>query len=186
FSALDAGSRAGTRQAVADALRGSGATALLVTHDQGEALSMGNRVGVLRRGVLAQFATPDELYRRPADPELAAFVGEAVLLDASCAGAVADTPLGRIPLHPGAPDGPARILLRPEQIAISPPGTGNPEAVVASVAYYGHDAGVVLALSAVPETRLAARINGTEALALRAGDRVSLTVNGTATAFPSG
>ncbi|MBE7210540.1 MAG: ABC transporter ATP-binding protein, partial [Gluconacetobacter diazotrophicus] len=63
FSALDAGSRAGTRQAVADALRESGATALLVTHDQGEALSMGNRIGVLRRGVLAQFATPDELYR---------------------------------------------------------------------------------------------------------------------------
>ena len=77
FSALDAFLRAGTRRAVADALAQAGASALLVTHDQSEALSLGDRVGVLRDGRLVQVATPSELYRHPVDARLARFVGEA-------------------------------------------------------------------------------------------------------------
>ncbi len=64
FSALDASLRIETRQAVAAILQAAGATALLVTHDQSEALSMGREVAVLRDGVLAQVAPPEDLYRR--------------------------------------------------------------------------------------------------------------------------
>ncbi|MEJ1974971.1 MAG: ABC transporter ATP-binding protein [Acetobacteraceae bacterium] len=74
FSALDAALRVETRQAVAAALEAADATALLVTHDQSEALSMGKLVAVLRKGSLVQVATPSVLYRRPVDAELARFV----------------------------------------------------------------------------------------------------------------
>ena len=60
FSSLDAALRVETRQAVATALAASGATALLVTHDQSEALSMGAEVAVLRDGVVAQIAAPED------------------------------------------------------------------------------------------------------------------------------
>jgi iron(III) transport system ATP-binding protein len=67
FSALDAALRAETRQATAAALSAVGATALLVTHDQAEALSMGDQVAVLRGGRLVQVASPRVLYGHPAD-----------------------------------------------------------------------------------------------------------------------
>ena len=88
FSALDAALRIETRDAVAAILNAAGATALLVTHDQSEALSMGRQVAVLRDGVLAQVAAPEKLYRQPADADLAQFVGEAVLLPGLVAGRV--------------------------------------------------------------------------------------------------
>jgi iron(III) transport system ATP-binding protein len=87
FSSLDAGLRVETRQAVAAALRRTGATAVLVTHDQAEALSMGDAVGVLRDGRLVQVAAPETLYRRPADIALARFLGEAVVLPGEAGGA---------------------------------------------------------------------------------------------------
>jgi iron(III) transport system ATP-binding protein len=61
FSALDAGLRAETREAVATAIAAAGATAILVTHDQDEALSMGKKVGVLQNGRLAQISAPEAL-----------------------------------------------------------------------------------------------------------------------------
>src|SRR5262249_60633177 len=80
FPPVGAGLGAGPRQALAAALAAVGATAILVTHDQPEALSMGHRVAVLRQGRIVQTAGPEELYRLPADAELARFIGEAVLL----------------------------------------------------------------------------------------------------------
>ena len=86
FSSLDAALRVETRQAVSAALAASGATALLVTHDQSEALAMGLKVAVLRGGVLAQIATPEILYRQPVDLAMARFVGEAVILPGTVKG----------------------------------------------------------------------------------------------------
>ena len=80
FSGLDANLRAETREAVTSALAAEGATAVLVTHDQAEALSMGREVAVLRAGRLAQTATPTVLYRAPVDLDVARFVGDAVVL----------------------------------------------------------------------------------------------------------
>ena len=116
FSALDASLRIETRQAVAAILQAAGATALLVTHDQSEALSMGREVAVLRDGVLAQVAPPEDLYRQPADAALAQFVGEAALLPGVIAAGFATCALGRLELARAAPDGPADVMVRPEQI----------------------------------------------------------------------
>jgi iron(III) transport system ATP-binding protein len=80
FNALDAALRADLRRDVWQALRADGATAVLVTHDQAEALSMAEEIGVMRDGRIVQTGPPELLYRAPADPWVAGFVGEAVWL----------------------------------------------------------------------------------------------------------
>ena len=85
FSGLDAALRVETREAVLHALAEEGTTAVLVTHDQAEALSMGREVAVLRDGRLVQTATPSRLYAAPADLEVARFVGEAVVIPGQAA-----------------------------------------------------------------------------------------------------
>ncbi len=186
FSALDAALRAGTRQAVARALTEAGATALLVTHDQSEALSMGDQVGVLRGGRLAQLATPSELYRHPVDAELARFVGEAVLLDGRAAAGLAECALGPLTLASPTPDGPVRVMVRPEQIEVRPADAEGCPACVVSVSYYGHDASLRLTLSADPAAPpLLARIGGAYALALHPGMPVRLAVTAPVVAFPT-
>jgi ABC-type Fe3+/spermidine/putrescine transport system ATPase subunit len=81
FASLDAHLRAAVRADVQEIFRAAGTTAILVTHDQDEALSMADRVAVLRGGRIAQYAPPQDLYIRPADPQLARFIGDANLLD---------------------------------------------------------------------------------------------------------
>ena len=77
FSSLDASLRVSTGRAVARALHATGTTAVLVTHDQDEALSLADQVAVMRRGRLVQADRPRDLYRAPADAEVGAFVGGA-------------------------------------------------------------------------------------------------------------
>ena len=85
FSALDAGLRAGLRREVRDALRADGATAVLVTHDQGEALSLADHIVVMRDGRDVQSGPPAEVYGEPGDPWVARFVGDAMLLPGTAA-----------------------------------------------------------------------------------------------------
>jgi iron(III) transport system ATP-binding protein len=182
FSALDASLRIETRQAVAAILKAAGATALLVTHDQSEALSMGREVAVLRDGVLAQVAPPEVLYRQPADAALAQFVGEAALLPGVVAGGFAACALGRLELGRSAPDGPADVMVRPEQIRFEPnAASGGAQARVLAVTYYGHDASIILALDA-GAVAVTARLVGH--MAPSEGARVWLKVEGPVMAYP--
>ena len=82
FASLDAHLRASIRADVQQLLRDRGTTAVLVTHDQDEALSTADLVAVLRDGRIAQCGTPLDLYARPADAEIARFIGDANLLEA--------------------------------------------------------------------------------------------------------
>ncbi|WP_213878342.1 ABC transporter ATP-binding protein [Pseudomonas sp. dw_358] len=162
FSSLDAGLRVETRQAVAQALSAAGATALLVTHDQSEALSMGNEVAVLWSGELVQVASPEQLYRMPVTPELARFVGDAMLLPGRVEGTQVVFALGTSPLMAPMPAGPVQVLLRPEQVRIGTveEGANTVTARVVKVDYYGHDACVHLDLLEVLSTALIARLPG--------------------------
>src|SRR5450830_2080615 len=119
FSSLDAALRVETRQAVAQALEAAHATAVLVTHDQSEALSMGSEVAVLWDGRLIQVASPAVLYRHPVDAQLASFVGEAVLLAGLVEHGTVKCALGALPLMAAVPAGPVQVLLRPEQLRLS-------------------------------------------------------------------
>jgi iron(III) transport system ATP-binding protein len=95
FSALDTGLRAATREAIGELLTHVGATTILVTRDQVEALSFADQIAVIRRGRLVQVGAGTELYLRPKNDLTACFLGEA-LLPAQLAGGVADCVLGRI------------------------------------------------------------------------------------------
>ena len=183
FSALDAGLRAETRGAVIGALRATGATAILVTHDQAEALSMGQRVGVMQRGVLAQLSTPVHLYRHPATPELASFIGDAVLLPGHAENGYAHSPLGRLRLDDASAAGAVRVMVRPEQVKlVNAPLPETVPAQVTSVAYYGPDAMVTLWLPQA-EMAVTARIFGHCAPA--PGFEVWATVEGSVMAYPA-
>jgi len=183
FSSLDAGLREGTGRAVVHALKATATTALLVTHDQAEALSLADQVAVMRDGVLAQVGTPHEVYRAPADLGVAEFVGAAVVVEAEVAGGSASSDLGPLYVAAGFESGRARLLVRPEQIELvgsSPAGVAaggfaGVQARVVDVSYFGHDAAVhlqvfasgrlvtarVLGLSVpVPDTLVNLRVTG--------------------------
>jgi iron(III) transport system ATP-binding protein len=179
FSSLDAGLRESTRRAVADALVAAEATAVLVTHDQAEALSLADQVAVMRQGRLVQLDAPENVYRSPSDAGVAGFVGEAVLLPASVSAGYATCELGSLPVR-GTVSGPARVLLRPEQLVLSAHGPGV-EARVRDVSYFGHDAAVRLEL--LPGgTQVLARVAGHDRP--EPGTVVRLSVAGDALAYP--
>jgi iron(III) transport system ATP-binding protein len=180
FSSLDAALRHETRRAVADALAEAGATALLVTHDQAEALSMGREVAVLRRGAMAQIDSPARLYRRPVDAELARFLGEAVLLPGDAGTETVNCALGTLCLAPGMPRGDVEIMLRPEQIRLA--GAGQVTARVTGVTFYGPDAMVALKLAHGPA--IMARVAGHRVPP--PGESVAVAVEGDVVAFARG
>ena len=99
FSSLDAALRSSVRADVVRVLRAAGATALLVTHDQDEALSMADHVAVLRDGVIAQAGAPRALYEQPLDLDLARFLGEANVISGTASAGTAITPFGTVTTH---------------------------------------------------------------------------------------
>jgi len=135
FSSLDPELRVGTRRAVADALAASGTTTVLVTHDQTEALSLAGRVAVLRDGIIVQDGAPADLYRRPGDHGVAAFLGDVVELPAQFRDGLATTALGDLPAE--RRNGASSVLVRPEQIALRPAGEGAATAEVIGIDYFG-------------------------------------------------
>ncbi|MER9335248.1 ABC transporter ATP-binding protein [Mesorhizobium sp. M0293] len=118
FSALDTGLRASMRKAVAELLETAGITTILVTHDQAEALSFASQVAVMRDGKFSQIGTPRDLYFKPKDRMIAEFLGDAIILPAKISGGFASSPLGRIAIDTNDSRDVARIMLRPEQIAL--------------------------------------------------------------------
>ena len=149
FASLDASLRVALRAEVAAILRAAGASALLVTHDQEEALSLADEVVVMRDGRVEQSGTPEDLYDHPASRWVAEFLGDAEVLLGEVAGGQARCALGTFP-GPGVPDGPAEVIVRPESIRVFPaPGGGTDGGVRARVlhrTFFGHDHLVVLEL----------------------------------------
>ena len=125
FSSLDAALRASVRQEVAQILRARGTTTVLVTHDQDEALSMADRVAVLRDGRIVADARPEDLYRSPLDADLAGFRrrGQPAARDHRGRGGPHRPRAGwccRIEVTAGWPgaDPAAVVLVRPEQLEV--------------------------------------------------------------------
>ena len=152
FASLDAHLRASVRADVQEIFRRAGTTAVLVTHDQDEALSVADRIAALRDGTIAQYATPEDLYSRPVDAGLARFVGDANLLEGVLNGGLVKTLLGNLPLDSAAlglgTAGQVTVLIRPERIELAA-ADGLPGRVM-SYGYHGHDAIVRVELDHVP------------------------------------
>jgi iron(III) transport system ATP-binding protein len=180
FANLDAALRVRIRLEVASILRAAEATVVLVTHDQEEALSLADRVAVLNEGRLVQVGTPDEVYRWPADPFVARFVGDADLVPGRSDGKLLETPLGHLAVAGTAPAvGPALAVVRPEALRLTPDPSGPGQIVAA--AYFGHDQ--LVEVSVGDGLTLRARV-GSERL-FSSGDRVKVDVSGDVVAFPA-
>jgi iron(III) transport system ATP-binding protein len=187
FSSLDAALRAEVRADVARVLAETSTTAVLVTHDQDEALSLADRVAVLRDGRVAQSAQPEELYAEPFDPALARFVGDANILEATVRGGKAQTAVG--PLDLGARAGSYHegerllVLVRPEQVQLAggsgPPGLNGR---VSDCQFYGHDMLVTVVLGEDgAQSSVQARLAGLPSF--RVGSAVSVRVMGAVKAW---
>lgn len=144
FSNLDAALRVQVRSEVRDILRQTNTTAIFVTHDQEEALSLSDKVAVIFKGKLVQMGSPFELYTRPVSKQVASFIGEANFLPAYATGARAASVLGELRLFMPR-EGQVEVLIRPDMIHLLPTDDGTP-AVVQWREYYGHNQRVGLAL----------------------------------------
>jgi iron(III) transport system ATP-binding protein len=189
FSGLDAHLRAETREAVTRALAAEGATAVLVTHDQAEALSMGREVAVLRSGRLAQTATPTVLYRAPVDLDVARFVGDAVIVPGTARAGVVECVLGRLATSSSTVAGQVEVMIRPEQIRLvrthgnALGGEGAVPADVIGHDYYGPDSVVQLRLRDGAQIPVSARTF--DAAVPDAGEVVGVIVSGPVAVYPS-
>jgi iron(III) transport system ATP-binding protein len=124
FASLDAHLRASVRADVQGLLAESGITGILVTHDQDEALSTADRVAVLRNGRIVQCDAPQDLYDRPADADIARFIGDANLIEGVLDSDTVDTALGRLRIEPAClaalASGPAATASGPADMASGP------------------------------------------------------------------
>ncbi|MGC4154083.1 MAG: ABC transporter ATP-binding protein [Propionicimonas sp.] len=179
FSALDAALRSEVREGVRRALEATGTAALLVTHDQGEALSMSTDLIVLAEGRIRQIGTPDQVYAEPVDLWTGQFVGEANTLAGISDGHIVTTSLGAFP-HRSELVGPVIVLVRPEGIGLG--GSHGAGATVRSTRYFGHDGIVELELDT--GGTVLARLHAAAMPPI--GHRTTVGLAGRAKAFPEG
>ncbi|GAA1415080.1 ABC transporter [Glutamicibacter uratoxydans] len=190
FSSLDETLRARVRGDVEAVLRSTGTTAILVTHDQTEALSFGDRVVVMRNGRIEQAGAPEEVFENPASRFVATFMGDADFLSAEFSDGQLHCELGRLP---GSwPDAAQQleVVLRPHEVSLSADEHGN--ATVISSEYRGaftlHHVRLASGQSVhslqmhparfAPGQRVAARISqGTTPTVLRGGERSAGTIS---------
>ncbi len=121
FSSLDQAMRTQLRAEVRQILREARQSAIFVTHDQAEALTVADTVAVMTRGKVLQVAPPEIIYAAPSTPYVATFVGVSNLVSAEVKGHIAQTRFGAVPLIEGEreqADGHALCLLRPEHFSI--------------------------------------------------------------------
>jgi iron(III) transport system ATP-binding protein len=193
FSGLDASLRVEPRAAVLHALNEEGSTAVMVTHDQAEALSMGREVAVLRDGELVQTARPDVLYRTPADLDVARFVGEAVVLQGHARGDAVICPVGHLDVLNPKLSGPVQVMIRPEQIRLSRADSSGADELTAPDAHtapatvlahrsYGPDTVVTVALREGAGETIAARTFDRDLPAV--GQVVHVSVAGPVVTYP--
>jgi iron(III) transport system ATP-binding protein len=184
FSALDASLRGGLRRDVMRILAETGTAAVLVTHDQDEAMEVADQVALLKGGRVIAAAEPRVLYSDPPDFAAAASIGEVNILIAQISAGQAQCALGQVTVRDHSVlTGASRLLLRPEQlvVSVSAVNAGTPAAVV-DVQYHGHDALARLRVDGVDGPPLLARIPGD--LRLEPGQPVWITVSGRARAWP--
>ncbi|MFJ6570923.1 ABC transporter ATP-binding protein [Streptomyces sp. NPDC091292] len=151
-----------------------GTTVLAVTHDQGEAFALADRVVVMRDGRIAQSGTPLEVWQRPADAFVARFLGFDNVTDATVAGERAETQWGKVPVPAGAPQGARQLLVRPAGVRLVPERDGLACAVTART-FRGTHVAVHLQPAHGPRLEAACGLRD----APEPGDRVGVTFDAT-------
>jgi putative spermidine/putrescine transport system ATP-binding protein len=141
LTALDAALRERLRIDIDALLRRLGITAVYVTHDQAEAMSLGDRIVVMSHGRVAQVGTPRQIYFEPRDAFVADFIGTMNRISGAVRDGRLETPGGRLP-WPGAADGPLELCFRPEAVTIAddaqpPQGAARLRGTIAGAYFLG-------------------------------------------------
>ena len=160
LSNLDAALKDSLRREIREALKAAGIPAVWVTHDQEEALSVGDRLGVLHQGRLEQLADPESCFSRPASRFVASFLGEASFLPGQADGATVATGIGTVAATAAA-SGEVDVMLRPDDLSVAR-AAGDSNGVIVSAQYEGEtwlyrvglDAGIAVQVRTSHENRL--------------------------------
>jgi iron(III) transport system ATP-binding protein len=177
FSNLDPAVREEVRAEVRQLLRNVGITAIIVTHDQEEALSLAGEVAVMIEGRVLQTGSPAEVYGHPASRAVGEFVGAANVLPGRAAAAQVECILGRFTCQGGL-SGSVDVLFRAEALALSE--NDGLAGEVVDIDYYGHDQMITVLLATGERLKL-------RLLALpriERGQRVGIAVKGEPLIFP--
>jgi putative spermidine/putrescine transport system ATP-binding protein len=172
LTALDAALRERLRSELNRLLRALGITAIYVTHDQAEAMELGDRVVVMRKGAIAQIGSPREIYFAPKNRFVAEFIGAANILESPVENGQLVLPGGRLPVGcegnlPGAV-----AMIRPETIAIAAPSGAMLSGTIDSVSFVGGRQRLVVSGAAhKPLT-----VDAQNTIQAKAGERVGLLI----------
>jgi len=149
LSAVDAKLRETLRAELSELLSKLSITAIYVTHDQVEAMSLGHELIIMQQGRIEQAGSPFEVYTRPASPFVANFLGTANLLEGECVlenGKVTlRLPFAELPIPETSRIGPCRVMVRPEDLIIVGDGEGQVAGEVTSSVFLGSQARITVA-----------------------------------------
>jgi putative spermidine/putrescine transport system ATP-binding protein len=179
LTALDAALRERLRGELNRLLRALGITAVYVTHDQGEAMVLGDRIAVLRKGAIAQVGTPRDVYFAPASRFVAEFVGAANIIEAAYEAGSLRLPGGTVhvttapPALDGQGNGPVVAMIRPESIKLVPAASSALCGVVENVNFIGDKQKA--SITGAAEKSLTVNVSNT--VAIKVGDRVGLAID---------
>jgi putative spermidine/putrescine transport system ATP-binding protein len=173
LTALDAALRDRLRGELNRLLRALGITTIYVTHDQAEAMELGDRVVVMQKGSIAQIGTPREIYFTPKNRFVAEFIGAANIVEAAVEEGYLVLPGGRQPVG-GAASLPAAVaMIRPETIRVVEAGNAALSGIIDSVSFIGDRQRLVV--SGASDKLLA--VDAPNTVQVKAGDRIGLSIS---------
>ena len=172
LTALDAALRERLRSELNRLLRALGITAIYVTHDQAEAMELGDRVVVMRKGAIAQIGSPREIYFTPKDRFVAEFIGAANIVEAPLENGQLVLPGGRLPIGVNGSRGDTVAMIRPETIRIVAADSGPLSGTIDSVSFIGdRQRFVINGASHKPLT-----VDAPNTIEAKIGERVGLSI----------
>jgi putative spermidine/putrescine transport system ATP-binding protein len=173
LTALDAALRDRLRGELNRLLRALGITTIYVTHDQSEAMELGDRVVVMQKGAIAQIGTPREIYFTPRSRFVAEFIGAANIVEAAIESGHLVLPGGRQPIRFDV-DMPAAVaMIRPETIRVTAAGSASLSGIIDSVSFIGDRQRLVVSGAS---NRLLT-VDAPNTVHARAGERIGLSIS---------
>lgn len=176
LTALDAALRIRLRDELDQLLRQLGITTIYVTHDQAEAMELGDRIVVMRKGDIAQIGSPRDIYFAPESRFVAEFIGAANIIEAECRDGALHLQGGKLAVAKSAGNGKVVAMIRPESFAIVDPTAATLSGEIDTVSFVGDR--LRLTVRGAADKSLA--VDAPNTLVLRPGDRVGLAVDAAA------
>ena len=173
LTALDAALRDRLRGELNRLLRALGITTIYVTHDQSEAMELGDRVVVMQKGAIAQIGTPREIYFTPKSRFVAEFIGAANIVEAAIEGGHLVLPGGRQPIRCGAEMPAAVAMIRPETIRVTAAGSAPLSGIVDSVSFIGDRQRLVVSAA----SRGLLTVDAPNTVQVTPGERIGLSIS---------